>query len=130
VKIDVPAHPETFHAETYLTGYYDISDDHVNPCWIGEDWTTCTNYAVQTYNSTCAAFPLTYAGSAYCRNYAAMIDTMQAQDRYGYYVVSLGTWGTLSAVPESATEQVSNNDYRAAITHKAVCVFGFLGECK
>ena len=129
-KIDVPAHAETFHTETYQTGNYDIVDTGVNPCWVGEDWTDCANSHVETYNSTCAAVPLSSQGSSYCSRYSAMIDDMQARDRYGYWVSSLGSWGYLTAVPEEATEQVSNNDYRAAETHEAVCYFGFLGECQ
>ena len=127
-KTDVPEHAETFHSETYLTGNYDIIDDHVSPCYVLQSWVGCTNLYVDEFNASCASFPLTDAASNFCDSYRAMIEDMQSQS--WSYMASLGTAGHLTAVAEEATESVSNNDYRAAITHKAVCYLGFLGECK
>ena len=127
-KTDVPAHAETFHTETYLTGNYDIIDDHDSPCYVRQSWVGCTNMYVDEFNSSCASFPLTNAASAYCDSYRAMIEDMQAQS--WSYMASIGTAGHLTAVPEEATKSVSNNDYRPAETHEAVCFLGLLGECK
>lgn len=128
VKVDVPAHAETFHSETYLTGAYNIVDDGVTPCYLRQSWIGCANSYVNEYNSTCAVYPLTPSASTYCSSYRAMIDDMQSQS--WSYVASLGTTGRLTAIPEEATEQVSNNDYRPAVTHEAVCYLGFIGECE
>lgn len=128
VKTDVPEHPETFRSETYLTGYYDVIDDGINPCWVGQNWVSCTNIHVSEYNATCASYPLTLSASAYCSSYLAMIDDMKSQ--YASYVATLGGWGSLYVVAEEATQEVSNNDYRPAQTHEAVCYLGFLGECE
>ena len=129
-KIDVPAHAETFHTETYLTGNYDIVDDHINLCWIGQNWYQCIDVMIAEYNATCASFPLTPAGSSYCSRYSSAIDEMQSKGNSRSWVSSLGTWGHLTPIAEEATESVSNNDYRPAETHEAVCYLGFLGECK
>lgn len=129
-KVDVPAHAETYHSETYLTGNYDIVDDHVNPCWIGQNWYQCINVMVAEYNATCASFPLTTNGSSYCSRYSSAIDEMRSKGNSRSWVSSLGSWGHLTPIAEEATESVSNNDYRPAQTHEAVCYLGFLGECK
>jgi hypothetical protein len=128
-KIDVPAHAETFHTETYLTGNFDIVDDNVSPCYIRQSWVGCTNVYVAIYNATCASYPLTDSAQSYCSSYLSMIYDMQSQS--WSYLASIGNpaWGTLGVVAEEATMQVSNNDYRAAETHSAVCYLGFLGEC-
>ena len=129
-KIDVPAHAETFHTETYLTGNYDIFDNNVSPCYIRQSWVGCTNVYVAIYNSTCADYPLTASGRSYCNSYLAMINDMKSQS--WSYLASIGSnpWGTLSVIAEEATKSVSNNDYRPAETHEAVCYLGFLGECE
>lgn len=129
-KIDVPAHAETFHTETYLTGYYDIIDNNVSPCYIRQSWVGCTNVYVAEYNATCASYPLTAAASSYCSSYLAMINDMKSQS--WSYLASIGdpAWGSLTAVAEESTRQVSNNDYRPAKTHEAVCYLGFIGECE
>lgn len=62
-----------------------------------------------------------------CKRYGAMIDEMKKQN-YGY-VASLGDYGHLSSKEQIVTKEVSNNDYRAAVTHEAICYLGFLGEC-
>jgi hypothetical protein len=126
-KTIVPERAETFSAETYFTGNYNIVDDNVTPCWIRQSWVGCSNLYVDEYNATCAAYSLTSSGSAVCANYRSMIEDMQSQS--WSYVASLGGYGRLTAVPEEATRQVSNNDYRPAKTKEAVCYLGFLGEC-
>lgn len=133
VKVDVEEQPETFHEETYLTGNYDISDDHDSPCWVGEDYTTCINSYVEIYNVACTTVPLSNQGRLTCSNYLTMINNGKAQagyGRYGWTVSGASSAGYLIQSPETATEQVSNNDYVPAVTHKAVCYFGFLGECE
>jgi hypothetical protein len=128
-KTDVPAKAATFRSEVYLTGNYDVLDSGFSPCFLGEDFTSCTNSYISEYNYACTGFPLTTAGYAYCARYLSMIQDMQARDSYGSYVSSLGSWGVLSPIAEEDTRQISNNDARPAVTHSAVCVFGFLGEC-
>lgn len=129
-KIDVPAHAETFRTETYLTGYYDVFDNKVSPCWVGQNWYNCINTYVAEYNATCASFPLSSSASILCSNYSNMIDDMRSRGNSWSIVSSLGSWGTLSISAEEDTRQVSNNDYRPAKTHEAVCYLGFLGECE
>jgi hypothetical protein len=126
-KTVVPERAETFSTETYFTGNYNIVDDNITPCWIRQSWVGCTNLYVNEYNATCAAYSLTSSGSGLCANYRSMIEVMQSQS--WSYVASLGGYGRLSAIPEEATRQVSNNDYRPAKTKEAVCYLGFLGEC-
>jgi hypothetical protein len=58
-----------------------------------------------------------------------MIDEMQADDQPGWVVETLGSYGRLTATEEIGTRQVSNNDYRPAVTRDVVCFLGFLGEC-
>ncbi|MDQ0648083.1 hypothetical protein QFZ53_002279 [Microbacterium natoriense] len=127
--IDVPEHPETFHTEEYDTGLYDVTMDEINPCWVNQDWTDCTNLYVASYNAACSGVSLTDSGSAVCTDYADMIEQMKAQDGEGYYVETLGGYGGLHQTAERATREVSNNDYTPAETHEAVCYLGFIGEC-
>jgi hypothetical protein len=127
--IDLPEHPETFHTEEYDTGLYDVTMDEINPCWVNQDWTDCTNLYVASYNAACSGVSLTENGSAVCTDYADMIEQMKAQDGDGYYVETLGGYGGLHQTAERATREVSNDDYTPAQTHEAVCYLGFIGEC-
>lgn len=130
-KVDVAEHKETFRSETYQTGSYNISNDRVSPCYIGQDWTACINVMVGIYNSACVGVSLTTSGYNLCGGYSAEIERMKGEGGgWGYTVASLGSWGHLSRSPETSTRQVSNNDYRRAVTHEAVCYLGLLGECK
>ncbi|WP_164233680.1 hypothetical protein [Microbacterium hydrocarbonoxydans] len=129
-KIDVPEQPETFHTEEYETGRYDVTMDTVNPCWVDQDWTDCTNLMVATYNGACVDVQLTADAAALCDEYSAAIEEMKAQDGDGYTVASLGSFGNLHRAAETATREVSNNDGRPAVTHEAVCYLGFIGECR
>lgn len=128
--VDVPEQPETFHSETYETGLYDVTMDEVSPCWVNQDWTDCTNMYVASYNAACTGVSLTPTATTLCTDYAAMIDEMKAQDGDGYYVATLGGNGSLHRSAETATREVSNEDYRPAETHEAVCYLGFIGECE
>ena len=65
-----------------------------------------------------------------CSDYKAMIEDMQSKGNQWSYVASLGDWGHLYSEPEVKSEQVSNNDYKPAIIHEAVCYLGFIGECE
>lgn len=129
-KVDVPEKPETFSTETYETGRVDVTMDDVNPCFVDQDWTDCTNAMVATYTAACVGVELTESASALCTEYSSAIDEMKAQDGEGYYVATLGTYGNLHQTPETDTRQVSNDDYEPAVTHEAVCYLGFLGECE
>ena len=129
-KTDVPEQPETFHSEEFETGRYDVAMDSTNPCTVNQDWTDCTDLMAATYTASCVGVELTEAATALCTEYSGAIDEMRAQDGDGYYVATLGTYGTLSRTPEIDTRQVSNDDYRPAETHEAVCYLGFLGECE
>lgn len=129
-KTDVPEQPETFHSEEYETGRYDVTMDEVNPCTVNQDWTDCTNLMVATYTAACADVELTETASLLCADYSDAIAEMKAQDGDGYYVATLGTYGTLHQTPEIDTRQVSNDDYKPAVTHEAVCYLEFIGECE
>jgi len=129
-KVDVPEKPETFHSEEYETGRYDVSMDAVNPCTINQDWTDCTNLMVATYTAACVGVELTETATLLCTDYSGAIDEMKALDGDGYYVATLGTYGSLTRTPEMDTRQVSNDDYEPAVTHEAVCYLEFIGECE
>ncbi|MBO0979480.1 hypothetical protein [Microbacterium sp. SD291] len=128
-KVDVPEQPETFHSEEYETGRHDVTMDDVNPCHVDQDWTDCTDLMVATYTAACVGVELTEAADAICTEYSGAIDEMKAQDADGYYVASLGTFGSLHQSAETAMRDVSNEDYEPAVTHEAVCYLGFIGEC-
>lgn len=135
--------------ETYETGYYIITMDEVNPCYVGQDWTDCIAAYQAEYNRECTK-PIatgnrnrtsseTVNGEApyyrvgavrigprnqeLCNRYAEMISEMQAEDGPGYYVSSLGSWGYLHSTLETDRQLVGRE------THDAVCYYGFLGEC-
>ena len=186
-KVDVPAHEDLSSAREVPTGYYIVTMDNVNPCYVGQDWTDCINAYIAQYNAACtlplppSARPRRSSSAQYnaactlplsernvlirddsgyhiardtphnethpvpkaairvtphssiransqelCQDYADMISGMQAEDQPGYYVTSLGSWGHLTATPE--TETVYN--IIPAQTHEAVCYLGFIGECR
>ncbi|MFJ4224906.1 hypothetical protein [Microbacterium sp. NPDC089695] len=129
-KVDVPEQPETFHSETYETGRFDVTMDAVNPCFVDQDWTDCTNLLVANYNAACVGVELTENATILCDDYNGAILEMQAQDTPGSYVATLGTYGNLTRTPETDVRQVSNDDYRPAETHEATCYLGFIGECE
>ncbi len=129
-KVDVPEQPETFHSEEYETGRYDVSMDSTNPCYVNQDWTDCTDLLQASYDANCAGVELTEAAATLCADYSSAIGQMRGQDSEGAYVATLGTYGNLTRTPEVDTRQVSNEDYRPAETHEAVCYLGFLGECE
>lgn len=129
-KTDVPEQPETFRSEEYETGRYDVTMDEVNPCAVDQDWTDCTNLMVATYTAACVDVELTETATLLCTEYSTAIDEMKAQDGDGYFVATLGTYGSLHRTPEIDTRQVSNDDGEPAITHEAVCYLGFIGECE
>lgn len=129
-KTDVPEQPETFRSEEYETGRVDVTMDDVNPCSVNQDWTDCTNLMVATYTAACVDVELTEAASLLCAEYSTAIDEMKALDGDGYYVATLGSYGSLHQTPEIDTRQVSNEDYEPAVTHEAVCYLEFIGECE
>lgn len=129
-KVDVPAQAATTHSEQYETGRYDVTMDTVNPCAVGQDWTECTDAMARQYELACAGVELTESAVPTCEQYSSAIAEMKRQDGDGYYVESLGDYGHLSRTPEIGTREVSNNDARPAITHRAVCYLGFIGECR
>lgn len=138
-KVDVPEQPETFHTETYETGKYIVHMDDEPVCYVGQSWQECTNAYIAEYNRECTK-PLGYGtnfkldnpsdSEELCSDYKAMIEDMQSKGNQWSYVASLGDWGHLYSEPEVKSEQVSNNDYKPAVTHEAVCYLGFIGECE
>jgi len=129
-KVDVPEKPETFHSEEYETGAYFVTDDGVSPCYVDQDWTDCIAAMEAQYAGACADVELVPSAAELCAQHRAEIDRMIAEDVDGTYVASLGDFGHLTRTPETATRQVSNDDYEPAVTHEAVCYLGFLGECE
>jgi hypothetical protein len=128
-KVDVPEQPETFHTEEYETGRFDVSMDDVNLCFVDQAWSDCIDAMAAEYDAVCADVELTDAATRVCDEYLAAIDDMRSQGTDGV-VASLGTFGNLERTAETATREVSNEDYRPAETHEAVCYLGFLGECR
>jgi len=129
-KVDIPEHKETFHTETYETGLWVVKEYGGNPCWVGQNWTDCSNTAVSEYNGSCVGVHLTTQSWNLCSAYSDMIDDMQSRGGWGYTVARLGGWERLTRSPETKIRSVSNNDYRPAVTHEAVCYLGFIGECR
>ena len=129
-KVDVAEQEETFRWEEYETGNYIVVDNGVSPCYVDQLWYECRNKMVDEYNRECAGRSLAPQSVAICDAYSAEIDRMESVDSYGSTVASLGGFGYLQSTREKDRRQVSNNDYRAAITHEAVCYFGFVGECR
>ena len=128
-KVDVPEQPETFHTEEYETGRFDVAMDDVNLCFVDQPWSDCINAMAAEYDAVCADVELTAPATRVCDEYLAAIDDMRSQGTDGV-VASLGSFGNLERTPETATREVSNDDYRPAETHEAVCYLGFLGECR
>lgn len=65
-----------------------------------------------------------------CNGRSQSIDEMKAVDEQWFEVVTLGNSGYLSTHRDTSTRKISNNDYKPAVTHEAVCYFGFIGECQ
>jgi hypothetical protein len=128
-KVDVPEQPETFHTEEYETGRFDVAMDDVNLCFVDQPWSDCINAMAAEYDAVCADVELTAPAARVCDEYLAAIDDMRSQGTDGV-VASLGSFGNLERTAETATREVSNEDYRPAETHEAVCYLGFLGECR
>lgn len=155
-KVDVPAHEDLSSAREVPTGYYIVTMDNVNPCYVGQDWTDCINAYIAQYNAACT-LPLSdsrtltrrkdgsystahlrhnshvqtaavrlISSRTLCQDYADMISEMQAEDQPGYYVAGLGSWGHLTSTLETETIY----DIIPAQTHEAVCYLGFIGECR
>ena len=129
-KIDVAAQKETFRSEEYETGNYVVTDNGVSPCYVDQAWYECRNSMVAEYNRECVGRSIAAQSVAVCNSYGDEIDRMESVGEFDWVVESLGGFGYLQSTPETDSRQVSNNDYRAAITHEAVCYFGFVGECR
>lgn len=129
-KTDVAEKPETFHTEEYETGLYNVADDGVSPCTVNQDWTDCIGLMEAQYAGACADVELTGAATLLCTQHRTEIDRMRGLDQEGMYVSSLGSFGHLTKTAETATREVSNDDYEPAVTHEAVCYLEFIGECE
>ena len=81
------------------------------------------------FNRECVGRQLTESANAVCDAYGSEIDRMKKIGRYGWTVRSVGGYGFLRSTQEVRTRQVSNEDYRPAITHEATCYLRFIGEC-
>lgn len=125
----MPEQAETFHTEEFLTGQYEITNDQVSPCWIDQAWTECINLKVNEYNGSCVGVSLLSSAASTCEAYSDNIDRMKEQGGSGWIVTSVGGFGHLNRSETTDTRRVSNNDYRPAVTHEAVCYLGFIGEC-
>ncbi|MFF7292326.1 hypothetical protein ACFY9N_07290 [Microbacterium sp. NPDC008134] len=129
-KTDVAEKPETFHTEEYETGLYNVADDGVSPCTVNQDWTDCIGLMEAEYAGACADVELTGSATLLCTQHRTEIDRMRDLDQEGMYVSSLGSFGHLTKTAETATREVSNEDYEPAVTHEAVCYLEFIGECE
>lgn len=129
-KTDVAEKPETFHTEEYETGLYNVADDGVSPCTVNQDWTDCIGLMEAEYAGACADVELTGTATLLCTQHRTEIDRMRGLDQEGMYVSSLGSFGHLTKTAETATREVSNDDYEPAVTHEAVCYLEFIGECE
>ncbi|MFJ4252791.1 hypothetical protein [Microbacterium sp. NPDC090003] len=129
-KTDVAEKPETFHTEEYETGLYNVADDGVSPCTVNQDWTDCIGLMEAQYAGACADVELTGTATLLCTQHRTEIDRMRGLDQEGMYVSSLGSFGHLTKTAETATREVSNDDYEPAVTHEAVCYLEFIGECE
>lgn len=129
-KTDVAEKPETFHTEEYETGLYNVIDDGASPCFVNQDWTECADAMEAQYAGACADVELTLLAEAVCNRHRTEIDRMRSIDQEGFYVSALASLGKLTRTPETATREVSNDDYEPAVTHEAVCYFEFIGECE
>ncbi len=129
-KVDSPEKPETFHSETYDTGLFVVTDDGANPCAVDQDWTECIGLMEAEYTAACDGASLAPSAEELCAEYREELDRMTAEDAEGAVVGSLGEFGRLTREPETATRQVSNNDYEREVSHPAVCYLGILGECE
>ncbi|WP_165310842.1 DUF2510 domain-containing protein [Microbacterium protaetiae] len=127
--VDVPAHAETFHTETYDTGAVDVIDDGVSPCDEGQDWSICIDRMENEYESACRDQNVTDAAASICDDYRDDIERMREAGQEGAVVGTAGTYGHLEQTPHLGTRTVSNHDGRSAISHPAVCYLGFIGEC-
>ena len=146
-KVDVPAHEDLSSAREVPTGYYIVTMDNVNPCYVGQDWTDCINAYIAQYNAACtlpigSSTPLyinkdgsvtttkrhgrTTTSQELCQDYADTISEMQSEAQPGMTVGGLGSQGQLTATPETETVY----DIIPAQTHEAVCYLGFIGECR
>lgn len=155
-KVDVPEHIDPSSAREVPTGNYTVTMDNISPCYVGQDWTDCINAYIAQYNAACTlplsdsrtltqrkdgsystahlrhnshvqtAAVRRISSRTLCQDYADMISEMQAEDQPGYYVAGLGSWGHLTATPETETVY----DIIPAQTHEAVCYLGFIGECR
>lgn len=128
-KVDVPEQPETFHAEEYETGSYVVELVAGSPCTSGQATTDCLALLEAEYQAQCVAQPITPESGDVCETSREAWDWMLEMDMTGFVVDQVADQNHLTSTPETATRQVSNEDYVPAVTHEAVCYAGFLGEC-
>ncbi|GHT83194.1 hypothetical protein FACS1894125_6670 [Actinomycetota bacterium] len=136
-KVDVPENKETFHSEP--SGTYDVNDTGRAICGNNNDYYACMHTHTEIYNSVCANKSLTATAKITCDSLNKFID--DGWSRYkscGYgcrtNAGADGKWGYNVLSNTETTKQVSNKDYRPAVTHQAHCygnVWGVKwGECK
>lgn len=131
-KVD---HEETFHDETYVTGSYDVHSTSNRICHENEDYLSCVNATVAMYNSVCANKSLTLSASLTCNEIDKFIDDVKQKYENCGYGCTTGSsdwgWDYYSAIPETATRKISNED---EVHHTAYCysnVWGIKwGECR
>lgn len=128
--VDVAEHLETFHTEEYETGLFVVEDDHVSPCYEGQDWFDCRDRLSAEHSRVCVDTELTPESIALCEDYKLQVDRMELTGDFRSSVVLAGDYGSLASTAEVAARMVSNGDFRPAVTHDAVCYLGFLGECR
>jgi len=140
-KVDVAEHPETFRTEDYKTSEFTVTNDGVSPCVVGQNWAGCIDSMNAEHADACESkgagrlarskflFDLNATAHAkdVCKDYETELERMRRID--AAYVSSLGTYGRLTRTQLSATRRVSNKDQRPAVTHRATCYLGFIGEC-
>ena len=119
-KVDVPA-----HAQYNNTCTLPLTERRVLKQRDDGSYTSIASAQSSAHVQT-AMFIRLISPRTLCQEYSEMISKMQADDQPGYYVASLGSWGQLTATPETKTVY----DIVPAQTHEAVCYLGFIGECR
>ena len=130
--VDRPEQPETFSTQEFETGTSVVIPDmtRVSLCSVGQDWDACVALMVKEFDGACTGGDLTKSSARFCDDWRSWIQKEKKQNSKGYTVSSADGFEPFVRYALTDFRRVSNDDYRAAETHQAVCYLGFLGECE